>query len=76
MVIKATLTSKGQITIPHQVRERLGLRTGDRIAFVEGPDGFVLQKCIDETAFDRWQGYLTELAGCTTDEVMMELRGE
>ncbi|MCI4605520.1 AbrB/MazE/SpoVT family DNA-binding domain-containing protein, partial [Pseudomonas fluorescens] len=31
----ATLTSKGQITIPVQVRTALGLETGDRVEFVE-----------------------------------------
>jgi len=29
----ATLTSKGQITIPKRVRESLGLNTGDRVEF-------------------------------------------
>jgi antitoxin PrlF len=31
----ATLTSKGQITIPAQVRTALGIDAGDRIEFVE-----------------------------------------
>ncbi|MBC3196490.1 AbrB/MazE/SpoVT family DNA-binding domain-containing protein [Pseudomonas poae] len=35
----ATLTSKGQITIPVQVRTALGLETGDRVEFVELEDG-------------------------------------
>jgi AbrB family looped-hinge helix DNA binding protein len=38
----ATLTSKGQITIPQSVREALGLRTGDRVAFVVRADGTVV----------------------------------
>jgi AbrB family looped-hinge helix DNA binding protein len=31
----ATLTRKGQVTIPASVRAALGLETGDRVAFVE-----------------------------------------
>jgi antitoxin PrlF len=31
----ATITSKGQITIPVEVRQALGLDAGDRIAFEE-----------------------------------------
>ena len=31
----ATLTSKGQITIPADVRRSLGVQTGDRVEFVE-----------------------------------------
>ena len=31
----ATVTSKGQITIPAKVRQTLGLGTGDRVEFVE-----------------------------------------
>ena len=33
-MVTATLTSKGQITIPKAVRKSLHLHTGDRIAFV------------------------------------------
>lgn len=35
----ATVTSKGQITIPIETRERLGIQAGTRVQFVERPDG-------------------------------------
>jgi antitoxin PrlF len=36
----ATVTSKGQITIPADVRARLGLRPGSRLAFVPTASGY------------------------------------
>jgi len=33
-MVTATITSKGQITIPKMVRESLRLHSGDRIAFI------------------------------------------
>lgn len=35
----ATLTSKGQVTIPSKVRVSMGLDAGDRIEFIEMDDG-------------------------------------
>ena len=38
----STLTSKGQTTIPKDIRERLNLQPGDRLEFVIDEDGRVL----------------------------------
>ena len=45
----ATLTSKGQITIPAAVRRRLGLNAGDQVEFVETGEGdFAIRPVIDD----------------------------
>jgi AbrB family looped-hinge helix DNA binding protein len=38
-VIEATVTSKGQITLPRSLRSRLGIHTGSRIRFTLPPSG-------------------------------------
>lgn len=38
----ATLTSKGQITVPKEIREALGVKTGDRLGFRIKSDGTVI----------------------------------
>jgi AbrB family looped-hinge helix DNA binding protein len=47
----STLTSKGQTTIPKQIRERLNLQPGDRLEFVVDDDGrvVVLPATVDAT---------------------------
>ena len=37
----ATLTSKGQITLPKPIRQLLKLETGDTVDFIVGPDGTI-----------------------------------
>jgi AbrB family looped-hinge helix DNA binding protein len=45
----ATMTSKGQVTIPAEVRQRMGLASGDRIEFVELANGeFAIKPAIDD----------------------------
>jgi len=40
----ATLTSKGQTTIPKEIRESLNMKDGDRMTFTLLPDGTVLMR--------------------------------
>lgn len=40
--LSATVTSKGQITIPVEVRKHLGLKERDKVTFVLSDDGSVL----------------------------------
>ena len=40
MRIAATVTSKGQVTIPQAIRQHLGLKRGDRVEFIIQNPGF------------------------------------
>lgn len=44
MTTDATLTSKGQTTIPKQIRDGLGMKPGDRIMFTLMPDGTIVMR--------------------------------
>jgi len=55
MPTEATLTSKGQTTIPKEIRDGLGMKPGDRITFTLLPDATVLMRLKSRS--------LTELAG-------------
>lgn len=57
----AAVTSKGQITIPIEVRKKLGLKPGDRVRFVVGERGeFILKpkkgSVMDLKGVARWRG--------------------
>ncbi len=70
------LTVKGQITIPKDVREGLGLRPGDEVEFVAEGGGYRLRKVLRVNPFARYRGHLTELAGRDPDRLVGELRGD
>lgn len=40
----ATLTSKGQTTIPKEIRDGLGMKPGDRMTFTLMPDATVVMR--------------------------------
>ncbi len=44
MTAEATLTSKGQTTIPKEIRDSLRMKTGDRMTFTLMPDATVVMR--------------------------------
>jgi antitoxin PrlF len=48
----ATLTSKGQTTIPKPIRDSLGMKAGDRITFTLMPDGVVVMRVKNKRVAD------------------------
>ena len=43
------VTTKGQVTIPKEIRDRLGIGPGSEVEFVERDDGIFLQKQADSS---------------------------
>lgn len=72
---KAKVTSKGQVTIPKEVRERLGLRPGDEIELVEDRGGFRVLKRVPTSPFKKYRRYLKHLVGCDRDDLIEQMRG-
>jgi len=52
----AKVTSKGQITVPRDIRRRLGVRSGDRILFEEAADGILLTAVRRNSPFEKYRG--------------------
>jgi AbrB family looped-hinge helix DNA binding protein len=48
----STLTSKGQTTIPKEIRDSLGLQAGQRMTFTLMPDGTVLMRVKNKSIMD------------------------
>ena len=72
---KTKVTTKGQVTIPKDVRERLGLWPGDEIEFVEDRSGFRVQKRVPVSRFKKYRGYLKGLAGRDPNDLVEQMRG-
>jgi antitoxin PrlF len=53
----STISSKGQITVPQEIRKRLGLTPGDRVEFVMEQDRTVIRPARSEVnPFEKFIG--------------------
>ena len=73
------VNSKGQVTIPAELRERCGLHEGDEVDVIE--EGGTLRIVRAEASQTRGQRLTARMRGrattsMTTDELMELLRGE
>jgi AbrB family looped-hinge helix DNA binding protein len=74
--MKATITSKGQITIPLRIRQRLNLHTGTVLEFDEHADCLKAIKAVDHARMRSVIGIARqELASKTALGWLDELRG-
>lgn len=72
--MKSTVSEKGQVTIPKPLRDRLGIRPGERLDFSEEQGRLVATKVRAQDPVEAVYGIL-EL-GRSTDEFVRELRGD
>jgi len=53
---QAKVTSKGQITVPREIRRRLGVRPGDKLEFEDNGNGVQVTAVRKESPFEKYMG--------------------
>jgi AbrB family looped-hinge helix DNA binding protein len=72
--MEATVAERGQITLPKEVRDALGLTKGTKLTVELEGSRIVLRKDVGDVV-SRVRGRLKLPPGVSTDDVMRELRG-
>ncbi len=53
---QAKITSKGQVTVPHEIRRALGVQSGDRLIFESGEEGVRVRPVRRKSPFTKYRG--------------------
>ena len=71
----SVVTRKGQCTIPKAIRQRLGIKEGDRVSFVERDEGVVIQ--VEKQDISALFGIIKVRKGVSLKEIetTIQLRG-
>lgn len=73
--MKATISEKGQVTVPKACRDRLGLRVGTVIDFEAVGGKLVGVKRVSEDVFRKWRGKGRLPGGVGVDAYLSRARG-
>lgn len=72
---QARITSKGQITVPREVRRVLGVRAGDRLLFESDGKGIRVRPVRTKSAFSKYRGIGNPGIGSGRKSIGRWLRG-
>jgi AbrB family looped-hinge helix DNA binding protein len=72
--MKATVSEKGQVTIPKALRDRLGIRPGQILEFETADGRLIARKAASVDPVDAVYGTL-KADGLTVDEIIEDMRG-
>jgi len=70
----ATVTKKYQVCIPKKIREKVGIKPGDRLEFETRKNEIIIRRKSNTSVLDKYIGYLRSRR--KTDDVISDLRGE
>ena len=71
---KIKVTSKGQVTIPKDVRKKMGINPGDYLEIKEAKEGYIIKKKIDKEKLEKYVGILSKEN--KSHQLLEELRGD
>jgi antitoxin PrlF len=76
---QAKITSKGQVTVPLEVRRMLGVRAGDKLMFENDENGIRVRPVRSQSAFSKYRGIGNPGIGSGRKNIsrwLREIRGE
>jgi AbrB family looped-hinge helix DNA binding protein len=74
--IVSTITSKGQVTVPVEVRRHLGVGANDKLSFVISDEGEVKLKAPRYSTIESLRGAAGSLEWALSKEEMLEIAHE
>lgn len=74
-VLESSVSERGQVTLPKELRDRYGLLAGTPVAFIPSSKGLLIRKSVDKNnnPFKKLVGIIKD--GTKTDDYLNEIRG-